>query len=223
MSAVVLHLLLFLLVHEAAAMPPSASSLPPTTEAISAFQFSDVEILMPQMCSFCDLSVELCTCLRGVPNAWCLGSQTHVPQHSLETYTVDTQPDTIGGSRGVPSPLHTDTARQNSTISPKDLLNHPEWPLDDDTDPMEGLTMYDHDHDHDQDQVEDPERLDEARTTAEEEALLPWLTSAYNVGDRLSPPRPALTPRKRQAKKPGGYPCNVSDCSEVFDRDCDLT
>ncbi|KAI8938361.1 hypothetical protein NX059_004256 [Plenodomus lindquistii] len=61
-------------------------------------------------------------------------------------------------------------------------------------------------------------------TKVDATTVLEHVKDTYTPGDRLgsSRPRPKKSPQRRQAPRPGGFPCEVDTCDKTFDRACDF-
>lgn len=61
-------------------------------------------------------------------------------------------------------------------------------------------------------------------TTIQPATVQAHIEDIYTPGDRLQsrPPTSRKAPHRRQAPRPGGYPCHVEGCDRVFDRACEL-
>ncbi|KAJ4362941.1 hypothetical protein N0V83_010058 [Neocucurbitaria cava] len=66
--------------------------------------------------------------------------------------------------------------------------------------------------------------INENETTIQPATVQAHLEDIYTPGDRLPSRRPASrkAPHRRQAPRPGGYPCQVEGCEKIFDRACEL-
>ncbi|CAO2652740.1 Nn.00g021510.m01.CDS01 [Neocucurbitaria sp. VM-36] len=66
--------------------------------------------------------------------------------------------------------------------------------------------------------------IDADETTIQPATVQAHIEDIYTPGDRLQSRQPTSrkTPHRRQAPRPGGYPCHVEGCERVFDRACEL-
>lgn len=66
--------------------------------------------------------------------------------------------------------------------------------------------------------------IDANGTTVQPATVQAHIEDIYTPGDRLPSRRPGSrkAPHKRQAPRPGGYPCSVEGCERTFDRACEL-
>ena len=68
-------------------------------------------------------------------------------------------------------------------------------------------------------------RLNDDSTTIQPSTIQIHVEGTYNPGDRLEAVSRAGSrrqPHRRQAPRPGGFPCVLDGCGKTFDRSCDL-
>ncbi|KAF2180662.1 hypothetical protein K469DRAFT_277114 [Zopfia rhizophila CBS 207.26] len=114
------------------------------------------------------------------------------------------------------------------TFTPETFLEHPEWPGDEfvqlpvlppEPEPELQLTP---DYTYGQPLRDDYVRqLNENATTIQPSTIQIHIEGTYTPGDRISPP-PSRRAQRREAPRPGGYPCQYNGCRKAFDRRCDL-
>jgi hypothetical protein len=229
MHLFLVQLLLMLLIHQASASLPSDASLPTSTADSVFISYPELEYLA--ICNICELPANLCRCLERVRmDSW---GQFRQQTHASQPYYVDAMPIDNSVPVAVPVPDSESLEHRYSTIRPEDLVQHEPWSVDKSpnapamevvtaapipmtvsaaAEPVRSLLL-----------PEDIERLGEVGAIQQYPAsIAQWSNTTYNPGDRLLPPEPALPPRRREPMQVGGFPCNHSSCSEVFDRKCDL-
>jgi hypothetical protein len=66
--------------------------------------------------------------------------------------------------------------------------------------------------------------IDANETTVLPTTIQAHIEDTYTPGDRLTTRRPGSrkAAHKRQAPRPGGFPCSVDGCDKTFDRQCEL-
>ncbi|KAF1998718.1 hypothetical protein P154DRAFT_243169 [Amniculicola lignicola CBS 123094] len=205
-SFLLLALLLTLILEPAVATSPV---LDPTLPAAPMAHFyADPEGILAAVCELCSITLEFCTCTHALVGA--------IRPASAAMLTRPQAPPV-----------------RQPTFTPSTFLDHPEWSrvmgdslpvLDASPEPEFELQPDGYFADTYNQPLSMPylHQFNENATTVQPSTVQEFVEDIYTPGDRLLSGDAGRGPHRRQAPRPGGFPCDAVNCAKKFNRSCDL-